>query len=96
LPDIDAKFSLNHFNMGTAEHPEQSTTLLIQLQTLMGGQSVWLKGPGIEDQQRIDLPIPDQFWQEWQQNTQNYPLGIDIFFLSPNQVMGLPRTSQLI
>lgn len=96
LPDLDANFSLNHFNMGTAEHPEQSTTLLVQLQTLMGEQSVMLKGPGIEDQQRINLPIPDRFWQEWQQNTQNYPLGIDIFFLSQNQVMGLPRTSQFI
>jgi alpha-D-ribose 1-methylphosphonate 5-triphosphate synthase subunit PhnH len=96
LPDMDAKFSLNHFNMGTAEQPEQSTTLFIQLQTLIGGKPVLLKGPGIQDQQGIDLPLPDDFWQEWQQNTQNYPLGIDIFFVSQNQVMGLPRTTQLI
>jgi alpha-D-ribose 1-methylphosphonate 5-triphosphate synthase subunit PhnH len=96
LPDMDAKFSLDHFNMGTAEQPEQSTTLLIQLQTLMGGQSVLLKGPGIQDQQGINLPLPDEFWQEWHKNTQNYPLGIDIFFISQNQVIGLPRTAQLI
>ncbi len=96
IPEISFKPHLNEFNRGTPEQPEQSTTVLIQLQTFVGGESMILQGPGIQNKQTVHLPVPDSFWQEWQRNTQCYPLGIDIFFLSQNAVMGLPRTTQSI
>ena len=93
IPNINQP-NLTQFNLGTAEQPERSTTLLIQLPTLTGGKTIQLKGPGIADQQTVDLPVPESFWQQWQDNIQNYPLGIDIFFLSQDAVIGLPRTTQ--
>ncbi len=86
---------LSSFNWGTAEQPEISTTLLIQLERLNGGQSIELTGPGIARTKEIKLPLPASFWQMWTENHSNYPLGVDIFFCVDNGVMGLPRSTQL-
>lgn len=84
---------LSSFNWGSAEQPERSTTLLIQLEKLDGGQSVELAGPGIAGTQEMTLPIPASFWQMWTENQSSYPLGVDIFFCVDHEVIGLPRST---
>lgn len=94
--DIAQLPNLDSFHWGTAECPEASTTVLIQIEQLTQGRPVRLKGPGILQERSIAPHLPHCFWQQWHQNCQAYPQGIDVFLFAPNQVMGLPRTSMLI
>ncbi|MEB3882356.1 phosphonate C-P lyase system protein PhnH [Lyngbya sp. CCY1209] len=95
IRDIAELPDLTQFNPGTAEEPETAATLLIQVPSLQGGEAVTLTGPGILGEQNINLPVSAQFWVQWRENVRQYPQGIDIFFFSDREVVGLPRTAQL-
>ncbi|MEL7512602.1 MAG: phosphonate C-P lyase system protein PhnH [Cyanobacteria bacterium J06554_3] len=86
--------NLSAFNWGSAETPEDSTTLLLQLDSLSGGEPVTLHGPGIQTQRVISPVLPQQFWQQWALNHDSYPTGVDCFLFQKRQVMGLPRSVQ--
>jgi alpha-D-ribose 1-methylphosphonate 5-triphosphate synthase subunit PhnH len=86
---------LSRFSAGTAEFPENSTTLLLQVKDFDQGHPVILRGPGIQTIQQISPQLPVQFWQQWQANTARYPLGVDIFLFAKNSVIGLPRATQV-
>lgn len=90
--DIDRAPSLHEFHQGTSTYPEASTSLFIQLPALKGGDLVDLEGPGILSPISVDLPLPLDFWQQWQQMTSGYPLGVDIWCFADHHVLGLPRT----
>ena len=87
---------LTTFQWGSPEYPEASTTLLVQLPALQGGHPITLQGPGILGERAIALPIPGDFWAQWQAMTNRYPLGVDSWWLSGDQVLGLPRTARLV
>ena len=95
--DIDNMPDLSQFKQGTPVYPEDSTTLLI----MVGRQEMdmpydnypILSGAGIDGQITMHINLPDSFWQQWQQNHNSYPLGIDVYFFFYNRVIGLPRTS---
>lgn len=93
---LDALPELQAFNRGTAEYPEASTTLLIQTRSLTGGKSVVVQGPGILGEQAIAPHLPPSFWTQWIANHQAYPLGVDVFLFSQQDVMGLPRTAEIL
>jgi len=94
IQDLATLPELSIFNWGTAEKPEISTTLLVQVESFEKGQPVMLTGPGVLNQQAITPTIPPHFWKFWMQNHQAYPQGIDIFLFTANAVMGLPRTTR--
>ncbi len=87
--------SLLAFHWGTAEEPENSATLLIQVDSWQGDRQLTLQGPGIETQCRIDVPSFPDLWQDWEQNYHAYPQGVDLFLFGGNFVVGLPRTTQI-
>ncbi|MGK7952009.1 MAG: phosphonate C-P lyase system protein PhnH [Xenococcaceae cyanobacterium] len=94
--NLDNMPNLSQFKQGTPIYPEDSTTLLI----IVGTNNVrtiretpQLTGAGINQQITMPIDLPDLFWQQWQQNHNSYPLGIDIYFFSEDKVVGLPRTS---
>jgi len=87
--------SLTQFCRGSAEAPEESTTLLIQVQQLQTDSSVSLSGPGILRSRTVSPAVSPDFWQMWQQNHAAYPRGVDCFLFSEHQVMGLPRSIQV-
>lgn len=89
--------NLSQFKQGTPVYPEDSTTLLIQVETFSdaSSQKRILTGAGINKQITMPINLPDNFYQRWQQNHNSYPQGIDIYFFSKAQVIGLPRTSQV-
>ncbi|NEQ55643.1 MAG: phosphonate C-P lyase system protein PhnH, partial [Leptolyngbya sp. SIO3F4] len=66
------------------------------LSELTGGEPTKLKGPGILDEIEIKAPVESTFWQQWQMMTEDYPLGIDCWYFSKTQIIGLPRTSKLM
>ncbi len=87
---------LAEFSWGTVEYPEASTSLLVQLPELTGGETVTLQGPGILPETNVSLPLPPAFWHQWQTLTAEYPLGLDCWYFARNQVIGLPRTAKLV
>lgn len=96
IHDLDTAPDLAQFHWGTAEYPESSTSLLVQLPALDGGATVTLQGPGIKDAIAISLPVGADFWQQWQTITAGYPLGIDLWCFTGDRVLGLPRTAQVV
>lgn len=94
--DITAIPPLPTFHWGRPDYPEASTSLLLQCPSLTGGTAITLQGPGILNTIGIDIPLPADFWQQWQAMTTSYPLGIDSWCFSHHQVMGLPRTACLV
>jgi alpha-D-ribose 1-methylphosphonate 5-triphosphate synthase subunit PhnH len=93
--DVGELPNLQAFHPGTAEYPEASTTLLIQVERLVEGEAVVLQGSGILGERAIAPQLPAHFWQQWISNHQTYPLGVDVFLFDQTQVMGLPRTTQI-
>ncbi|MBD3884644.1 phosphonate C-P lyase system protein PhnH [Phormidium tenue FACHB-886] len=93
--DVARSLNLQAFNPGTAEYPELSTTLLIQVEDGVEGEAVVLQGPGILGKRTIAPQLPGQFWQQWLSNHQAYPLGVDVFLFGQTHVMGLPRTTAI-
>ena len=95
---------LCQFKQGTPVYPEDSTTLLITVDAIdnirasnhLSLQRQTLTGAGINKQITMPINLSDTFWQQWQQNYNSYPQGIDIYFFFETQVVGLPRTSSII
>src|SRR5262245_15222728 len=75
------------FDLGTAEHPEPSATLIVQVQTLLGGTGRRLNGPGIASEARLEVAgIPGAFWTWFAANHALFPRGVDIL-LSAGRVI---------
>ncbi|MBD2519404.1 phosphonate C-P lyase system protein PhnH [Nostoc sp. FACHB-973] len=94
IRDLAALPELSDFSWGTAEQPEASTTLLVQVESWEKGQPVVLTGPGILHHKEIAPQVPRHFWDFWMKNHQAYPQGLDVFLFTENAVMGLPRTAK--
>jgi len=96
VTDAAALPPLDQFSWGTATYPEAATTLLGQLPALAGGPKVTLAGPGIVETISCELPLPPDFWPQWQAMTRHYPLGLDGWWFAANQGVGLPRTARVV
>ncbi|SEI59262.1 phosphonate C-P lyase system protein PhnH [Pseudomonas sp. NFR16] len=94
LLDDSQLHDLSGFDLGNDRYPDQSCTLLIQLPSLQGGRQVTLRGPGIEHQNHVSLPLQEAFWEE-RDSRNDFPRGIDVFFLAGSELMGLPRSTQV-
>lgn len=88
--------ALSDFAAGTAQSPEFSTTLLVELPSLASGPALEWRGPGIADVQRVGLQgLPDGFWTQWQANHAAFPQGADMVFTCGEHALGLPRTTRV-
>lgn len=84
------------FDAGTAEHPDRSATLVIQVQALIGGTGRRLTGPGIERENLLELAgVPDAFWTWLEDNHALFPRGVDIIASAGQVVAALPRTTRV-
>lgn len=94
--ELGQGLSLADFRCGSAESPEFSATLLVELPGLDGGPALAWRGPGIEKVQTVALPgLPDDFWAQWQVNHAAFPQGVDIIFTCGEHALGLPRTTRV-
>jgi len=90
LPPLDTLAS------GTPESPEQSATVFVCVESLTGGASVTLRGPGIEDAHIIaPVGLPERFWHERAALAAVFPCGIDFYLVCGDQLVGLPRTTHV-
>ena len=86
----------DRFAGGEPAYPDRSTTLLLKVPSLTGGMPVSLYGPGIEYVAPASPNgLPEWFWPAWNDNTDSYPLGIDILLADEHHVLGLPRTTKV-
>lgn len=85
------------FNAGDDQFPDRSTTVLVQCGGLAGGEAVTLEGPGIAGQRGVaPTGLRPGFWAEVADNAALYPLGVDLLLVHGAQVLGLPRSTQIV
>lgn len=92
-----AEPKLAAFHAGDDQFPDRSTTVLVQCAGLDGGEPVTLEGPGIAGQRSIaPTGLRPGFWAEVADNVTLYPLGVDLLLVHGAQVLGLPRSTQIV
>ncbi|MGE0237237.1 MAG: phosphonate C-P lyase system protein PhnH [Parvibaculaceae bacterium] len=79
---------------GTAEYPDASATLVIQLDSLAAGDRLTLSGPGIDGSREFStLDLSSRFWDLMADNHAGFPLGSDVFFAASGEIAALPRST---
>lgn len=87
---------LADYAQGSAVSPEFSSTVLMELPSLVDGPALEWRGPGIRNLQRVGLAgLHASFWAQWQVNHAAFPQGVDIMFTSGEHALGLPRTTRV-
>ncbi|KKC41436.1 hypothetical protein WH87_00315 [Devosia epidermidihirudinis] len=87
---------LGQFNLGTQEYPDRSTTIVLAVPALSGGDELITRGPGIRDHGHISpLGLPEDFIGQWADNRELFPRGIDLLLVADGAVLGLPRTTRI-
>lgn len=96
LADCQRPELLTAFNPGTPEYPDRSCTVILQTDGLNDKAGVVLRGPGIESTQWLKVNgTGSALWSALRQNNALYPLGIDVVFVDGDQIVGLPRSTQI-
>lgn len=88
--------ALENFAQGMQEYPDRSTTLVLQVKSLAGGPGLILQGPGIKKAAHCaPSPLPRHFVEQWKQNNERFPRGVDVVLAAPEGVLCLPRTTRI-
>jgi alpha-D-ribose 1-methylphosphonate 5-triphosphate synthase subunit PhnH len=96
IADPQGMPSPDTFDSGTAEYPERSATLIVQVQSLLGGTGRRLRGPGIADEARLEVAgLPDAFWTWMAANHALFPCGVDVVLSAGRVIAALPRTTKV-
>ncbi|MBD8652309.1 phosphonate C-P lyase system protein PhnH [Rhizobium sp. CFBP 13726] len=91
-----APSSLGLFAAGTQEYPDRSTTLIIEVSALGGGEELSLTGPGILGTRTVAVSgLPDMFGRLWDDNRALFPRGVDVILTAGAQFLCLPRTTRI-
>jgi len=90
LPDLE------RFSSGTAEYPDRSTTLILQVESLTQGCAYELRGPGINGAVVLRAKTePKDLFERLAVNATLFPRGIDVVLVSDDEIVALPRTTRL-
>ena len=91
LPDLE------RFSLGTSEYPDRSTTMILQVESLMQGGSVQLRGPGIDGPAIFQAAIqPPDLFARLAINEVLFPRGIDVVLVADDVIVAIPRTTRLV
>jgi alpha-D-ribose 1-methylphosphonate 5-triphosphate synthase subunit PhnH len=92
IADASDMPSFADFAQGSAEYPDRSTTIIVQMDSF-DGDAFTLAGPGIKTERVITLgALPQDFPERWAENRALFPHGIDLVLVVGEQVIALPRT----
>jgi alpha-D-ribose 1-methylphosphonate 5-triphosphate synthase subunit PhnH len=96
VTDAAAAPALGAFNPGDAKYPDRSTTVILQVERLDGGQAVSLSGPGVKDSiEMAPRGLPEGFWAQLQANNAKFQFGVDVLIVSGSALTAVPRSSQI-
>ena len=85
---------LRQLAQGSDLYPDNGATLICPA-AIGNGPHLRLSGPGVNGTQEVSLGgLPDGFWQ-CRREIMRYPQGFEIFFIDQQQVIGLPRSTQV-
>jgi alpha-D-ribose 1-methylphosphonate 5-triphosphate synthase subunit PhnH len=88
LPDLAS------FAQGTLAYPDRSTTVVAGVDSLSEGDTLLLRGPGIERLTQLQMmPLPAGFTDQLTTNRARYPRGIDLLLCAGRKLVALPRTT---
>jgi alpha-D-ribose 1-methylphosphonate 5-triphosphate synthase subunit PhnH len=84
---------LERFSQGTAEYPDCSTTLILQVRRLASGAGLRLVGPGVRGASVLDVaPLPPDILTQWAANHARFPLGIDLILTAGSRLAAISRS----
>lgn len=87
---------LSVLDAGTDETPQDSATLILQLDAMNEGAGWRLTGPGIEHEHRLAASgLPADFGAQWAANRKGFPCGVDLILCTGTRLAALPRTIQI-
>ncbi len=85
-----------HAKAGTLKNPHSSATIIVEVDSVTSGETLLLKGPGIQTTESAYLNIKENWVESRQEKNKEYPVGIDLMFIDQNhQLLSLPRTTQI-
>lgn len=94
--DTASLIAIDNFAAGSQDYPDRSTTLILQVESLEGGEGLHLEGPGIETSARLaPRPMPRHIVEQWRQNNERFPRGIDLILAGPDALACLSRTTRI-
>lgn len=86
--------ALSCFAQGTPEYPDRSTTLIIQSSQLVGAGATFT-GPGIDGSITFaPVPMPADFLTQLETNRGQFPMGVDLVFVTADRIAALPRSAR--
>ena len=84
------------FPLGSEAYPDESATLVVQVESLEAGDEVTLRGPGIRDRRTFrPAGVARAFWEQRRQIEALFPQGIDLLFASGATLAAVPRSTQI-
>jgi alpha-D-ribose 1-methylphosphonate 5-triphosphate synthase subunit PhnH len=85
--------AFEQFNQGTAEYPDRSTTLILQVASFEQGDTMVLTGPGIHGGQPLRAaPLPPDMSERIAVNRSLFPRGVDLLLAASKRIAALPRS----
>jgi alpha-D-ribose 1-methylphosphonate 5-triphosphate synthase subunit PhnH len=97
VADAAELLPLQRFKQGTVEFPDASATVFVLVDSFVDGSAGVASGPGIPTRRVLSpagfLPA---HWSELQAQAKRSPLGADLLLCSPNEFVGLPRSTRVL
>jgi alpha-D-ribose 1-methylphosphonate 5-triphosphate synthase subunit PhnH len=91
LGQWDDLLPLDQYAIGTAQYPDRSATLIVEVPHL-AAEGHRLTGPGIQTEAALTLPDTRSF----QDNARHFPLGLDFLFTCGDRIAALPRSTKVL
>jgi alpha-D-ribose 1-methylphosphonate 5-triphosphate synthase subunit PhnH len=96
MADAASLPALDRFSFGTPEYPDRSTTLILQVDSLINGPALELRGPGIDGTAILRAALkPSDLFDRLSINAALFPRGIDVVLVAGDVVAAIPRTTRL-
>jgi alpha-D-ribose 1-methylphosphonate 5-triphosphate synthase subunit PhnH len=84
------------FSPGSQDYPDRSTTLVVEITALEGGEALTLSGPGIDGRSSFaPRGLPPHFISMWADNRALYPRGVDLILAAGDRIACLPRRTAI-
>lgn len=90
------RLALDRFAAGSAEYPDRSATVIVQIDSLDDGDTYELRGPGIKETRTIAArALPVDFEAACAANHALFPCGADLLLVAGHTIVALPRSIQM-
>lgn len=87
---------LSAFAQGSAEYPDRSATIILQVADFDGPAKLRLTGPGIDGATVIaPYPLPPGLVAAMAENRALFPRGLDLVLAAHRALLGLPRSVRI-